>query len=50
MPNCVRLRADGGDEVAGVTPDIPVPNLEGESPRARALKILKLVSADAPKR
>jgi len=50
MPNCVRLRADGGDEVAGVTPDIPVPNLEGESARARALKILKLIAADAPGR
>jgi hypothetical protein len=36
MPNCVRLRADGSDEVAGVPPDLPVLPLEDKSPRARA--------------
>lgn len=49
-PNCVRLRADGTDEVAGVSPDLPAPNLEGESPRARAMKVLKLIAADAAPR
>jgi hypothetical protein len=36
MPNCVRLRADGSDEVAGIEPDLKVAPREGESPRARA--------------
>ena len=49
VPNCVRLRADGTDEVAGVSPDLPAPNLDGESPRARAMKVLKLIAADAPR-
>lgn len=46
LPNCVRLRSDGSDEVAGVSPDLPAPNLDDESPRARAAKVLKLIVAD----
>jgi hypothetical protein len=36
IPNCVRLRADGTDEVAGIAPDFPVLPAANESPRARA--------------
>jgi len=46
MPNCVRLRADGTDEVAGVQPDIPVLATEGESSRSRALRIMQLIDSD----
>lgn len=46
MPNCVRLRADGSDEVAGVTPDLPVLPREGESPRARAARLAGIVADD----
>jgi hypothetical protein len=47
VPNCMRLRADGADEVAGVAPDLPAPPTEGESERARAARVLRLVTADA---
>lgn len=40
MSNCVRLRADGTDEVAGISPDLPVAAIVGESPRARAMRVL----------
>lgn len=46
IPNCLRLRADGTNEVAGISPDLPVPALEGESDRAHALRILDAVSSD----
>jgi hypothetical protein len=46
MPNCVRLRADGSDEVAGVTPDLPVLPRQGESPRARAARLAGIVADD----
>lgn len=49
VPNCVRLRADGGDEVAGVVPDLPVAATGGESRRARAARVLDTV-ADASQR
>lgn len=44
MPNCIRLRADGSDEVAGVVPDLPVLATEGESRRARAARVLDTVA------
>jgi hypothetical protein len=47
MPNCVRLRADGSNEVAGVAPDIRIEAVEGESARARATRLLRAVS-EAP--
>lgn len=53
MPNCVRLRASGGDEVAGVGPDLPVPSRQGQSPRARAAEVAAAIVADlgaAPRR
>jgi hypothetical protein len=40
VPNCVRLRADGTDEVAGVTPDLPVPMADG------AAKVLDVLVGD----
>jgi hypothetical protein len=42
----VRLRADGGDEVAGVAPDLPVLPLKGESPRARAARAADVIGDD----
>ena len=47
VPNCVRLRGDGTDEVAGVAPDLPVPARPGESPRARAARTLRAIADDA---
>ncbi|MFT3709838.1 MAG: S41 family peptidase [Archangium sp.] len=43
VPNCVRLRDDGTDDVAGVNPDFVVPVVPGESGRVRASKILDAV-------
>lgn len=46
MPNCVRLRGDGSDEVAGVAADLPVLPTEGEDARARALRALQVTAMD----
>lgn len=46
IPNCMRLRKDGTDEVAGVTPDLPILPYEGESDRARAQRIVATITAD----
>jgi C-terminal processing protease CtpA/Prc len=46
VPNCVRMRADGTDEVAGVMPDVPVPSGEGEEPATRAQRVVDQVYAD----
>ena len=46
LPNCVRLRADGSDEVAGIQPDISVLPRAQESPRARAMRLLRGIAAD----
>ena len=46
IPNCVRLRADGTDEVAGVAPDFPVLPAASESPRARAARVLAVIDRD----
>jgi hypothetical protein len=47
IPNCVRLRKDGSDEVAGIPPDLPINALEHESPRARAARLLQTVVRDS---
>jgi hypothetical protein len=47
MPNCVRLRADGSSEVAGIAPDLPIAAIDGESPRARAARLLSTIVGDA---
>jgi hypothetical protein len=46
IPNCVRLRADGTDEVAGIAPDFPVLPAANESPRARAARMLTVIDED----
>jgi hypothetical protein len=56
VPNCVRLRADGTDEVAGIEPDLPVHAVEGEEGAAIAMRVLNAVrehltkSANPPRR
>ncbi|MBS1815096.1 MAG: hypothetical protein JSS87_09510 [Acidobacteria bacterium] len=49
IPNCVRLKADGTDEVAGVVPEFPVLQKEGESSRERANRVLSIVLQDIAK-
>jgi hypothetical protein len=49
IPNCVRLRADGSDEVAGIQPDLPVLPTANESPRARAARALAVIDRDLPR-
>jgi hypothetical protein len=44
MPDCVRLRRDGSNEVAGVTPDVLVPWAAWESPFTKADKLLRALS------
>jgi hypothetical protein len=46
VPNCVRLRADGTDEVAGIRPDLPVAPAANESTRARAARVLAVIDRD----
>jgi hypothetical protein len=46
IPNCVRLRADGSDEVAGIAPDLPVLPAEGESEAGRAWRIVRTIASD----
>ena len=46
IPNCVRLRADGTDEVAGVTPDLPTAAQPGESARSVAARTLRTILSD----
>jgi hypothetical protein len=46
IPNCVRLRADGTDEVAGIKPDLPVLPAANESLRARAARVLAVIDQD----
>jgi hypothetical protein len=46
MPNCVRIRADGTDEVAGVAPDIAVVAREGENSRKQAARVLRALTND----
>lgn len=46
IPDCVRLRRDGTDEVAGIEPNIPVEITEGESPRARGARLMALIARD----
>lgn len=46
FPTCVRLRADGSDEVAGLRPDVSVRPLQGESRRGRAARAVALVARE----
>ena len=49
VPNCVRLRADGTDEVAGIAPDIAILPTQGEDGSARAARALREIAADLTK-
>ncbi len=46
IPNCVRLRADGADDVAGVAPDLPLIQEAGESARAHAARAFATIARD----
>ena len=46
IPDCMRLRADGSNEVSGIAPDIPVLAMEGEDGRQRSERLIEAVSAD----
>jgi Peptidase family S41 len=46
IPNCIRLRADGSNEVAGIRPDVAVPTYEGEPEPDRAVRFLEAVGHD----
>lgn len=46
IPNCMRLRADGTDEVAGIAPDFPILPMQGESARSRAARALAAIAGD----
>jgi len=50
VPNCVRLRADGTDEVAGVNPDLPLEAGRGETARSVAWRALQAIAADSATR
>jgi hypothetical protein len=44
IPDCVRLRADGTNEVAGITPDILIPWRANDSSYQRAGRVLEVLS------
>lgn len=46
IPNCVRLRADGTDEVAGIKVDIEIAPFDGESDRERAARAINAIVLD----
>ena len=46
IPDCLRLRADGSNEVSGIAADIPVLPTEGEDGRQRSERLIEAVSAD----
>jgi hypothetical protein len=46
VPNCVRLRADGTDEIAGIEPDIVFSASPGESDASAAARLLGIVADD----
>ena len=46
IPNCVRLRGDKTDEVAGIAPDIEIVPLPDESTQARAARVLETLATD----
>lgn len=47
IPDCVRLRADGSDEVDGVTPDVLIPWAKRDSAYQRARKLIATLSTIA---
>lgn len=49
VPNCMRLRADGTNEEAGILPDLAVLPIEGESERARGERAILVIAEDLAK-
>jgi hypothetical protein len=47
MPDCVRLRADGSDEVNGITPDVLVPWAKRDSAYQRVRKLMTALNVEA---
>lgn len=47
IPNCIRLRRGGDNEVSGVAPDLPVLPTEGEDDRQRAQRLLITIAEDS---
>ncbi|MBV8477167.1 MAG: hypothetical protein JOZ36_10915 [Acidobacteria bacterium] len=47
MPDCVRLRADGSDEVNGITPDVLIPWAKRDSEYQRVQKLMTVLSIEA---
>lgn len=45
MPDCVRFRSDGSNEVEGITPDILIPWRSNDSPYQRARRVLGVLPA-----
>jgi hypothetical protein len=41
MPDCVRLRADGSNEIGGITPDVIVPWRANDSPHQRVKRTIE---------
>lgn len=44
LPNCARLRADGGNEVSGISPDILVGFRDNDGPRRRVERLAAALS------
>ncbi len=49
VPDCIRLRADGTNEEAGIAPDLPVLPTEGESERSRGERAIRVIAGDIAK-
>lgn len=47
MPDCVRIRRDGGNEVEGVAPDRLIAWRRADSPLQRAQRLLEALERDA---
>jgi hypothetical protein len=46
IPNCVRFRKDGGDEVKGITPDLLISLVHGGNDLQRTQRFLEAISKD----
>jgi hypothetical protein len=44
IPDCVRVRADGSNEVAGITPDTLIPWRSGDSPYQKVKRVVDILS------
>jgi hypothetical protein len=44
IPDCIRLRADGSNEVSGITPDVLIPWRRNDSPYQKAQRVSDAIS------